>query len=230
MTGKLVMALPLSYQISVKWFYNWVNMDKTPCVGVVAVEHVQLPKALEMMVDMAFKNYPDWDRLVVMEHDMQPPIDGFKRIQGYDDDLDIVGSIYFRHEPPHNAYVYGPKTWPLKPGYDEVGMISAKDIRVMREKPGLYSCAAVGFGFTSIHRRVLEKWDPEIPMFKFAEPWGSEDLWFCAQAIKQGFNVYVDSAICCGHLTLAPVLYEDNQRFADSSADWDTTTQPRKEE
>lgn len=212
MTGKLIMALPLSYQISVKWFYNFVNLRKHECAGIVAVEHVQLPRALEMMRDMAFQNYDDWDRLVVIEHDMIPPIDAFDRIASYsdfDDDPDIVGSIYFRHEAPHHGYVYMPVE-----GEIQRGVLCAKDIKHMVEHPGLYECAAVGFGFTSIHRRVFEKWDPDIPMFKFEHPWGSEDMWFCAKAQEQGFKVHVDSALVCGHLTLQAVTYEDNQRLA----------------
>lgn len=213
MRDKLIMGLPLSYHISVKWFYQWVNLHKQDCVGVVAVEHVQLAKALEMLRDMALERYPEWDRLVIIEHDMIPPLDGLQRIAGYsefDESPDIVGSIYFRHEPPHNGYVYVPV-----PGETNgVGVLSSKDIRRMVENPGLYDAAACGFGFTSIHRRVFENWDPAIPMFKFEEPWGSEDLWFCAMALKQGFKVHIDSANVCGHLTLQPVTYTDNQRFA----------------
>jgi hypothetical protein len=198
----------------VKWFYQFVNMRKEDCVGIVAVEHVQLPKALEMLRDMAIERYPEWDRLVVFEHDMLPPIDGLQRIAGYadfDDSPDIVGSVYFRHEPPHNGYVY----IPMPDQTDGVGVLSAKDIRGMVENPGLYPVAACGFGFTSIHRRVFENWDSSIPMFKFEQPWGSEDMWFCAMAQKQGFKVHIDSAIACGHLTLQPVTYADNQRFAN---------------
>src|SRR5580693_7614386 len=98
MRDKLVMGLPLSYHISTPWFYNWVNMRKEDCVGIVAVEHVQLPTALAMLRDMAIERYDTWDRLVIFEHDMIPPIDGFQRIAGYgefDDSPDIVGSVYF---------------------------------------------------------------------------------------------------------------------------------------
>lgn len=213
MRDKLIMALPLSYQISIKWFYNWVNMRKEDCTGIVAVEHVQLPSALKMLRDMAMTQYKEWDRLVIFEHDMIPPIDGFQRIAGYsemmDNDPDIVGSVYFRHEPPHHGYVYMPVKDEVK-----VGVLEAKGIQEMVENPGLYEVAACGFGFTSIHRRVFENWDQSVEMFKFQEPWGSEDMWFCAQAKAQGFTVHIDSALCCGHLTLQPVTYADNQRFA----------------
>jgi hypothetical protein len=209
------MALPLSYHMSTQWFYRFVNMNKEDCVGIVAVEHVQLPTALLMLRDMALKQYSDWDRLVIFEHDMIPPVDGFQRIAGYGDldvSPDIVGSIYFRHEPPHHGYVY----IPVESEKVGVGVLSAKDIANMVEHPGLYEAGACGFGFTSIHRRVFEKWDDSIPMFKFEEPWGSEDMWFCAKAIEQGFTVHIDSALCCGHLTLQAVTFADNQRYADT--------------
>jgi hypothetical protein len=43
---------------------------------------------------------------------------------------------------------------------------------------------------------------------------GSHDLYFCDRARKQGFSVYVDSGIVCGHLSNVSVNLEDNQRFA----------------
>ena len=217
---KILVAWPFHYQIPVAWFYNWVHMDKSSCVGSVSVEGVQLTHSLNQLVDMALTRFDDWDRLVIMEHDMLPPVDGFTRMASYDDKADIVGSFYFRHEPPHHPYVYLPID-----SDTHVGVLSSGDVqRMVDGEPSLFECAAVGFGFTGIARYVLEKWDPAIPMFDFGEPWGSQDLWFCAKAREQGFKVYVDSGLRCGHLTTAPVGYADNQRCSSEGGVLDAMT------
>jgi hypothetical protein len=88
----------------------------------------------------------------------------------------------------------------------------------MLEKPALYKCGAVGMGCTSIARRVFENWEPGLPFFrneykdqgegkegednwKFAHGEVSHDVWFCQQATRQGFEIYLDSSLHCNHLT-----------------------------
>lgn len=74
--------------------------------GVVSTEGVPLPSAMDGITNTAMSAFGDWDWLVVFEDDIIPPSDAFLRIIGYDEDVDIVGSMNFMHEPPHyvNAY------------------------------------------------------------------------------------------------------------------------------
>ena len=99
---------------------------------------------------------------------------------------------------PHHPVVYQQVT--------ETGFkpLHYTQVEPMVEKSGLYPVDAVGFGFTSIHRRVLEKWDQNTPMFGGELELG-HDLWFCREARKQGFAVHVDTAVQCGHLTEVPI-------------------------
>jgi hypothetical protein len=76
----------------------------------------------------------------------------------------------------------------------------------------------VSFGFTTIHRTLLENWDKSIPMFVHDNT-TSHDVYFAEMATKQGFGVYVDSTLVCDHLSEIPISYPQNQAFNTLYAD-----------
>lgn len=178
-------------------------MDRRHVVGVMATRKLYLASAMSNMVKGALER-DDWDRMVVFEADMMPPADAFLRIAEYPDELDIVGSVYFQHPPPFHPVIYSQ--------VDDAHFrnLHRSQIDAMMEKPGLYPADAVGFGFTSVHRRVLEKWD-DTPMFGGETELG-HDLFFCREARRQGFSVHADSGIECGHLTEMAVNYENTKQ------------------
>jgi hypothetical protein len=187
------------------WFCRFEEMDRTHVVGVVATRKLYLASAMTNMVQGSLER-DDWDRLVVYEADMMPPRDAFTRIAHYPDTLDIVGSMYFQHPPPHHPVVYS------QFDEDHYTALARNQIVDMMDKPGVYPVDAVGMGFTSISRRVLESWDADVPM------WGEErhelghDMYFCRAAKQQGFGVHVDSGIECGHLTETTVTYDSTKQ------------------
>lgn len=202
MSGPILLCLPLYREVSTEWLVRFLNMNKDYVSGIRYVRKMYLAAAMQKLVEDSLTASEPWKRLVVMEADMLPPVDGLDRIAAYPDHLDIVGSVYMQHQPPHNPVIYSQdevehnKFRPIYPG----------QMAEMMAAPGLYPVDAVGMGFTSIHRRVLENWDPNIPM------WGGEmfvghDLWFTWKAREQGFTVHVDTGIECGHLTDYPITY-----------------------
>ncbi len=153
---------------------------------------------------------------------MLPNLDAFTRIASYAPEVDIVGSMYFRHEAPHEALVYMEQ-----PGR-VYGAITPQTVKAWIDEPAIYPCDAVGFGLTSISRRVLEAWDKNVPMFGTDDTYGSHDLWFCHYAQEQGFGIAVDSGIVCDHLTQhIPIGLKDNQALADT-IDYSNTIDFRK--
>ncbi len=198
-----MVAFPLMRQVSVSWFLNWTKMDKTPVVAQVATEEMYLPTAMQTLVDMAFRNCPDFDRIVVYEHDMLPPLDALTRIAEYADDRDIVGTLYFKREYPFHVQAWMQIVAPY------FAPLTREAVKAMVDDPDLYEVDAVAMGFTAIHRRVFEHWDPEIPMWD-PEPVG-HDLHFCHEAKQRGFGIWLDSGIECGHLMTRSIGFHHQQ-------------------
>ncbi len=204
--GKLVVAFPFYRQLSVHWFFNFLmGMDLSPVVDYVGVDGTFLPMAMKKLVDMALQRCPDLDRLVFFEHDVLPPTDAFLRIAAYDDSYDIVAGMMFRHQSPYHVYAC------METGFGGFSPLTAETTRMMAEKPDLYEVDLVSMGFTSVHRRVLERWDPDVFMWMPSPPIVGHDLHFCTEAKRQGFRVWLDSGIRCGHLTLVPIGFEESQ-------------------
>ncbi len=204
----IVVGIPLYRSLPATFFAHWLRMDKTKVAATVTVEGVYLTHAMTTLVCMAL-DHDDWDRLVIMEHDVIPPVGAFERIAEYGPDKHIVGPLMFQHVPPYTAMVFGedpdPEGTVLPFGPDIVKQVA--------ETPALYACSAVSFGFTAIHRDVLERWDADIPMFVHDND-TSHDVYFCSRAREQGFGVFVDSTLLCDHLTEMPININHNQGWA----------------
>jgi hypothetical protein len=207
MTSRLLVVFPLHYQVSASWFANWMYMDKTPVAGCTISKGVYITDAMVRLTEEALKS-PNWDRLVILEHDVLPPYGAFPRIAEYPDECAVVGSMVYTHLPPHNPYVFSKSTQPGV-AYDT---ISPEAVAYSMTNPGLYECDAVGMGFTSIARGVLEDWDPNVFMWGPDRQFESHDLWFCYQAAHQGHRLYFDSAMQCAHMTEIPITGEHHRR------------------
>jgi hypothetical protein len=201
----VVVAWPLYKHLPVAWFTNFMLMDRKPLMGWIATNAVYVNEAFRLLKEDALRAYPDFERLVFMEADMLPPAHAFARISEYPPDYDIVGSVYFGHRMPHHAMAWMEAT--DQPGFRP---IVPEAIKEMVDRPAAYPVDAVGFGFTSITRRVFECWDDGL-MFDAVPPVISHDLSFCKRAREQGFKVWLDSGIVCGHLTETLTTYEMNQ-------------------
>lgn len=206
MTGRILLCLPLYTHVSTAWLIAFLQLDRAPVVDLLAVRKLYLAASMTKMCESAMQR-DGWDRMVVLEADMMPKPDALNRIAQYpDDQLDIVGCMYFQHALPHDPVVYSQ--------FDEnhFTALHRSQVDEMMAAPGLYPVDAVGMGFTSIHRRVFDNWDPDTIL------WGGEkadlghDMWFCREARRQGFTVHVDSGLECGHLTELPVTYENTKQ------------------
>lgn len=201
--NRLLLGLPLYTHVSTNWLIRFLEVDRTPVVDTIAIRKMYLAKAMENMAEWAIKSPIEWDRLVIYEADMMAPRDALTRIANYPDHLDIVGSMYFQHAPPHQPVCY------QQEDENHFRALARNQVDHMMTNPGVYPVDAVGFGLTSIHRRVLTKWDAGT-MFSNENTLG-HDMWFCRAARRQGFSVHVDSGIECGHLTEWPITYQSSR-------------------
>lgn len=210
---KLLVVFPMYRQLPVDWFINWLKMEKEYVIATIATDGAYLPLALMMMMEQAKNNYPDWERAVIFEQDMIPPANAFTRIAEYGDEYDIVGSIYFKHEYPYHVNVC------MQTDGINMSPLTREAVALLKDNPALYEVDGVSTGFTSINRRVIEEWNPEVDMWMPHPPFVGHDMHFCHEAKKpqhgpnkdQAFKVWVDSGIGCGHLTMVPIGYPHSQ-------------------
>jgi hypothetical protein len=202
MSNGLFVAFPLFYNVTATWFSRWLEMDTTPMVDARPSRGVAIDDAMTYLIKEALKNQ-DWDRLVVYEHDVLPPRKSLVRVANYSSDFEIVGSVVCEHKWPHDPYIYLPDSHDED---KEFRYFPQDGLTEIFDEPALYEVGAVGFGFTSIARHVLQDWPADVPMFKNSRE--SHDLWFCRQARKLGHHVFVDTGIHCDHLTETAISTE----------------------
>ena len=150
----LVLAFPLYNQVSAKWVIHMAGMDKSMVAGQIFTDGVYITEAMRSLVQKALEMDEPWERLVIMEHDMIVPLDALNRVATqYKPEHHIVFAMYFWHQAPFPpiAMFDDPETG--------VHLSFAADVvKELVQKPDVYECHAVGFGFTAIHRTVLENW------------------------------------------------------------------------
>src|SRR5271157_2613670 len=105
----LLLALPLYKTVPAKWVCHLLTMDQRAVAGYVYSEGAYLTLTMELIVQRALEFDGPWTRLVVIEHDMIPPVAALNRMARYADERHIVGSMYFQHMPPFYAVALGPK-------------------------------------------------------------------------------------------------------------------------
>lgn len=195
--GKLAIVVPCYHWISTSFFSNFVMLDGIGSHAIAVSNGVYLTAAMQKLLDAA-NEANDWERLLIIEQDMILPRDALTKHAAYTEP--IVGSMYFRHEPPHH---------PIIASLDRQGELQIPfplDVERMLKSPRLYPMSAVGMGCTSIRRDVLESWPKDKPIWELGKTSDgtvvtSHDYYFCLEAGKHGFKTYVDSSLICRHLT-----------------------------
>jgi len=123
------------------------------------------------------------DSLLFIDSDMVVPMDLVPRL--IEADKDIVSGLAFKRVPGYEPCIFkkcdreGTQFWFDYP-------------------KGLIEIQGVGMACTLIKRKVFEK-TPK-PWF-FPETDLGEDLAFCVRAKEQGFKIYCDTNLVCGHCT-----------------------------
>lgn len=162
-----------------------------------------IPFAREQLADACLKYKCDY--LFMVDDDMLCPFDLVYKL--IEDDKDIVAPLAFTRNPNH-----APVCCITREGFDP----AAKKPYIFKEpimsypRDTLFQCDATGFGAVLIKRKVLETMPR--PWFMNTSPTG-EDILFCHEAKRHGFEVWVDSRKKLGHLGDSIIITED---YADT--------------
>jgi hypothetical protein len=169
--------------------------------------------AREMMAEHCVTNGHDY--LYMIDDDMVCDDHLFEKL--YEADKDIVAPLAFTRNYPHKPVMYS-----CIEGFDPV---IQKDhftnYAVMKyPKDKLVRCDAVGFGAVLIKAKVLH--GTKKPWFQNPSSTG-EDIHFCYQARKFGFETWMDTRLKLGHVSHPIIVteeYVEAQRKARGDADF----------
>jgi glycosyltransferase involved in cell wall biosynthesis len=136
------------------------------------------------------------DYLLFIDSDIVPPIDVIPRLLEHG--KDVVTGLYFTKNDPFYPVIFKKS--------DAEGRY---DTKVFYEKDKLIEVDSAGLGCALIKREVLDKIG--APWFKFTTGWGketreSEDHYFFRRCREEGYKIYCDTTIKCGHIGKLKVI------------------------
>ena len=125
--------------------------------------------------------------VLFVDDDMQVPENGALKLM--DHGKDIVAGLFVKRKPPFEPSVYEK----VGTGYDTIKRMWPDDELIRAD--------AVGGAFLLVKMSVFSK----LTKPYFAEPPHNssimgEDIYFCQQAVKAGFNIWVDTSVIVGHV------------------------------
>lgn len=142
------------------------------------------------------REYGEATHLLFLDDDMLFPKNGLIRLLSHD--LPVVSGFYVGRNPPH-----------LPVAYRKVD--ENQWIPITKFCAGLQEVDALGAGFLLIKTEVFKDWPR--PWFEFSDKMG-EDMYFCEEAKRRGFSIYLDFDVQCRHLASIPVGYEHFEAHA----------------
>lgn len=206
----MIATTPYTGQTSSKVTDNWLNLDPLPDLCPELPDRRQkkrwlpahgsyLPEAHNRCFEEALR-YADWDRVLVLENDMIFHQHLVARARTHQ--ADIVSGIYFmRRHPPT------PVLWKdVSPDGRGVNLTHLDMAALFEAPPGEHEIGAVPTGILSVARHVVElmerPWFETSPEAAREGHKGGHDLYFSAQARRQGFTIAVDTSplFVAGHL------------------------------
>lgn len=152
--------------------------------------------------------------LFMVDTDVLPPPHALEALLSHR--LPIVGGLYWRRHPK-----IFPEVFRFRPGTTQLDPLPEHEVAL-----GLQEVDGLGAGCLLIHRRVLEGLKPKVrklvipsegtnlelyEFFRFSiheAPFVSEDLWFCILARENGWKIYLDGTIRCGHILKTMMVKE----------------------
>lgn len=167
--------------------YEWNKNDMR--IEVIMNSAIPVDKSRNVLVSQAVNKGADY--VFFIDTDVLIPDDCLKKLLAMD--KDIATGIYFQKGPPYRPV--------LRTEVD--GRYFFWDEILPRDQ--VFKVAGSGLGCCLIKTKIFKKM--KFPYFKFNwEEWrgiegqGAEDLYFCKEARKQGYEIWAHSGVLCGHV------------------------------
>lgn len=193
----LVVGLCVYDLMYAQFFEHFLKLQGWANKHIAISRNAYLPDGHNRLVKGALARTEPWDYMVFIEQDTLPPVEIFWHMELYQDP--IIASLYFKKQMPPDPVAY----------HDDglnITYLPPSEIVPMLQKPGLYPVDIVPMGCTAIRRDVLEHFQREgILWFDTGRREDnadlvSDDVWFCRNARKLGYQPLLNTATICTHV------------------------------
>jgi hypothetical protein len=195
-----IILVPAGGTVPTKVVAAWLNLYAPPNNQIYRMF------AMGMEVGEAYSQaiqnilaHPDLSKfkyLLTMEHDNIPPPDGLIKLQQRMEahpEFDCIGGLYWTKGEGGVPQIWGDPRDPVN------------NFRPQPPVPGqLVECCGTGMGFNLWRMEMFKDHDLRKPWFKTQVEGGvaTQDLYFWADARKQGYRCAVDCGVLVGHYDL----------------------------
>lgn len=194
---KTLIAIPCMDMVHTEFMKSLLQMNRVGEIGFSIISSSLIYDARNSLAKHAVDG--EFDRMLWLDSDMEFAPDLFVNLSKDMDEnnLDIVGGLYFTRREPSIPVVY------QKVGYyhsddDEVTPVALNYYEYPQDQ--LFQCEGVGFGAVLVKVDLIKKVQkkhglPFSPILGFGE-----DLSFCMRVRDVGSEIYCDSRIMVGHI------------------------------
>ena len=187
---KTLLAIPSARTVETECFESIYNLKKRGKVEFFVAHNYSIDASRNMIAEYAVNH--GYDYILWVDSDTILPKDTLVRLMDWD--KDIVSGVY--------AYkILGGKNVVAKRYKDKVedtyDDVTIKEIKEKHKSKALMPVDAIGFGCVLTKTSIFK--DIDEPWFVYS-PYMGEDIFFCRKAQEKGFDIWLDPAVCCGHI------------------------------
>ena len=192
--AKVLIAIPTAEMGRRADFYDYVNAMQKPVGTMLTTAHGQSPaKSRNLMANMALEN--GCTHVLFLDDDVYPPPDMLMRLLAHD--KDIVGALYVLRNYPHLPIMF-----------DHAYPDGRCRYKFLTDKvQGLVPVVNTGLGCVLIKTEVFKKMEqPWITLGAYEKDNWCDDIHFFNKCREEGFELFVDTDISCGHCITAIIM------------------------
>lgn len=193
---KTLIAVPSHEYMHADFTRHLIELDKPEGTGFAMITNTLIYTARNMIAQKAIE--AGFDRVMWFDADMTFPHDTLIRLsEDMDRGLDFITGLYFTRKEPIKPIIHKELHWKVREdGWVDSGATLYWDYPLN----SLFEIQAAGFGccMTSVNllKAMCDKYgQPFWPLMGMGE-----DTTFCFRASQNGFKLYCDSRIRCGHI------------------------------
>lgn len=193
---KTLIAVPSHDYVHADFMRSLMELDKPADTGFVNVTNTLIYTARNLIAQESIKH--GFDRVLWLDADMTFPSDTLIRLAAdMDEGRDLVTGLYFTRKEPVSPTLHKEIHWRIKEdGWIDGGATLYGDY----PRDSVFEIAGCGFGCVMTSARILKRM-----VEKFGTPFYplmgmGEDSTFCFRATEDGFRLFCDSRIKCGHI------------------------------